>query len=235
MGALIQTKGTRFLANFFNSRFSVANMPTMRAFSGGSLVNDFAYGSSLLDISDKYVGQWAADHSDILYPTATVSTVNAAVAGSTTLTFTSALPGFAVNGMAIADQSTPKAIQKGTTITINSTTQVTLSLPLSQPVVAGDAIVFSDPNHPNLGKRWRHYLKNDLISDSHSAIQSAIFDALSDPSVTYISFQAIESDSQKVLSAIEYELTGGHIDKTKKFKQVVLLTPRTTAPDIDNQ
>ena len=40
MGALIQTKGTRFLANFFNSKFSVANMPIMRAFNGGSLVND---------------------------------------------------------------------------------------------------------------------------------------------------------------------------------------------------
>ena len=134
----------------------MANMPIMRAFNGGSLVNDFAYGNSLLDISDKYVGMWAADHSDVLYPTATVMTVNAAATGSSILTFASALPAFAVNGMAIADRDTPKAIQKGTTVTINSTTQVTLSLPLTKALAANEAIVFSDPNHPNLGKRWRH-------------------------------------------------------------------------------
>jgi hypothetical protein len=237
MGALIQTKGTQFLALFFSNRFNATNLPVMRTLAGGSLKNNFAFGKSLLDISDAFVGMWAADGSDVLYPTATVTTVTQSAAGSSTLTFTSALPAFVQNGMAIDDESAPKAIPRGTNMQLNSSTQVTLSAPLKLSVNAGDAIVFSDKNHPNLKRRWRHYLQNDLLAENHSAIQSAIYDALSDdPGCTYITFQSIESASQKVLTATEFDLKNGKLDTTTKHRQVVLLTSRTTAQDpVDTQ
>ena len=76
-----------------------------------------------------------------------------------------------------------------------------------------------------------------MVAESHSAIQSAIYEALIDTTYKRVLFQAIESDFQKVLRATELELgAGGKLDPNTKYKQIVLLTPRTTAPDpIDPQ
>jgi hypothetical protein len=206
-----------------------------------------AFATDLLwKISDKFLGQWA-DGSDVLYPTTTITTVNAAAVGSTTLAFGSALPASVVQGMAIDDDapgSTSTAIRNRTTV--NSIAANRLSLQITSPVpgglktalVAGCPIVFSDSNHPNLWKRWRHYLKVDMLPETHSAIAAAISEALWDTSFKYIDFQAVESDSQKALHATEFDLLpSGQLNFANgKKKQVVLLTARTTAPDpIDKQ
>jgi hypothetical protein len=242
MGALIQTKGTQLLAGFFNGRFSKANLPVMRGIGGGSLINDFGFRSSLLDISDAYLGQWT-DGSDVLYPTTTVTSGVTGAKTTTTLNFTNPLPNTpqVQVGMAIDDDwpITPpsKAIPNGTTVNAIDATRkiVTISKPLVKDITLGPPIVpivFSDTNHPNLWKRWRYYLKNDLFAQNHSAIQTAIYEALVDDGprgYQCVTFQAIEAPTQSVLCATEFGLTGGKIDPTLKFKQIVLLTARTTA------
>jgi hypothetical protein len=247
MGALIQTKGTQALARFFNTRFgnspataTQTNLDFMRSISG--LSDSFASGDPLWKISDAFLGKWSIDGSDVLYPTTTVITVTATASGSSTLTFTAALPTSVIVGMAIDDDSpgtTSNAIRNRTTVsTINTArTSLTISQPLTSALVAGVPIVFSNANHPNLWKRWRHYLRVDMLPATHSAIQSTIYEALLDNNFKYIEFQALESDAQKVLQATEYDLaTTGQLDFNQKKKQIVLLTARTTAPHpIDRQ
>ena len=130
MGALIQTKGTRLLAKFFNNdRFSGtgngSNIVAMRVIPG--LTASFGSGMSLFDISEAFEGQWA-DSSDVLYPSVTVKTVSASPAGgSATLNFSTALPAVVVAGMAVADETYPNAIKRNTTVSARvSNTQLTL-------------------------------------------------------------------------------------------------------------
>lgn len=84
MGGLIQTKGTQYLANFFNTLFSGANLATtLRGAGFASLVSDFSkpYAvSSLYFLSEKYRGKWT-DSSDVFYPACSI-TGFASVGGS---------------------------------------------------------------------------------------------------------------------------------------------------------
>lgn len=91
MGALIQTKGTQYLANFFNQRFTNpavgGNLYDLRNLGG--LESDFSkpFGvSSLFYLSEKYRGKWV-DGSDVLYPTCSVTGVTSVVGHPDELTF----------------------------------------------------------------------------------------------------------------------------------------------------
>lgn len=238
MGALIETKGTQRLARLFNERFNEANINIMRAIPGLTV----AFGSntdarSLLSISDQFRNSWT-DGSDALYPSATVTSVQAAAAVRT-LTFASRLPAFIQNGMSIHDETHPgqNFIPRHTTIsnlsnpaggpwTFDTSNQVTVN--------AGDTIVFSYPGHPNLIKRWRYYLTNDLSPANHTAIQSNVFTALNDPSYTKIHFSAVEDTAQRVLAQRAFDTTNNNddnIDPTHQHMHIVLFTQATTATD----
>lgn len=236
MGALIQTKGTQFLAGFFTARFSGANLVTLQA--NTDLIDSFGTGSSLFDITKAFQNLWT-DGSDILFPTTTLSTVLAAASGATQLTFSKSLPASVVVGLPIEEDlaGSPRVIPKGTTVkSIDSATQLTLTQATVAALPAATPIVFSDKDHPNLWKRWRHYLKQDMVPANHSAIQSAIYITLLDASYKGMTFQAIESSTQHVLHTTEFPVKAGKLDPANKYRQVVLLTARTTAPDkIDRQ
>jgi hypothetical protein len=244
MGMLILTKGTQFFATFLNGRFNSTNLPTLRTM--GSVVTDFQGSqlpsslgfTSLLTICENHWGGWA-DGGDVFYPTATVTTVQAAN-NTTTLTFSGALPTWVTTAnptAALWDQTTPAAIPTGTTIlTVNSSTNITLSNPVTH-VGANDTIVFSDPRHPNLIKRWKYYLRSELSSTSHAKIQNAIAQALLTTSYTSVNFQTIEDTAQKVVVSTEFGLRGnGNIDQNNKILNIVLLTPATqSSVPIDSQ
>jgi hypothetical protein len=238
MGALIETKGTQRLARLFNERFNATNLPILRGIAGLTT----AFGSnadsrSLLAISDQFRNKWT-DGSDALYPSATVTTVQAA-AGVTTLAFSSQLPAFVHNGMHIHDETHPAQnhIPKNTSIsnlansaggpwTVTTSNNVTVS--------QGDTIVFSYAAHPNLVKRWRHYLANDLEPGNHSQIQTAIYTALNDPSYIHIRFTTVEDVAQKVFTPRAFNTTNSNddaVDPTRQHMQIILLTKVTTAPD----
>jgi hypothetical protein len=236
MGALIQTKGTQFLSSFFTSRFSGANLTTLRGMT--DVVDTFGTnsgGTSLSDMTQAFQGMWT-DGSDILFPSTTLNTVNAAATGTNKLTFSKNLPASVQAGMSIEDVAS-SAIPRNTKVqSVDSATQLTLTQPLQAALPANTQIVFSDKDHPNLWKRWKHYLKRDLAAENHTAIQTAIYDALLDPSYKGMTFQAVESLTQQVLHSTEFQVAGGKLDPSTKYKQLVLLTARTTAPDkIDRQ
>jgi hypothetical protein len=238
MGSLIQTKGTQRLAKLFNQRFDVTNLPKMRNIGG--LTTAFgtnADSRSLLSISDQFINTWT-DGSDALYPSATVATVQAA-AGVNTLRFSSQLPAFVQNGMDIHDQSNPgqNYIPKNTTISNLANTAAgpwSFTTNNHVTVAAGDKIVFSPAAHPNLVKRWRYYLANDLEPGNHSIIQNSIFSALNDKSHTHIRFATVEDTAQRVLAERAFNTKGADddtVDTTKQHMQIILLTKLTTATD----
>ena len=140
MGALIQTKGTQWLARFFNQRFDAGSIATTRAVQnliGGtatSLKVAFAAAfdsTPLLTISDAFIAQYASANPtwynngrDALYPSTTL--IAQAVAGSQ-ITFNNppggwpnSIPiGVASPNITAADLEPGKglAIPKGATVT----------------------------------------------------------------------------------------------------------------------
>ncbi len=255
MGGLIQTKGTQVLLNLLNSRFgpntaAQGATPTgiiaMRAVAG--LLADFApptppipSGPSLLDISDDYVGEWP-DGSDLFFPTATVT--NGTANNSRTVNFSGPLPAFVQQANTAATyqavwggQSAASNIPPLTMVTnINTVSQLTLNNPIT--ITPPQPMIFSNPKHPNLIKRWKFYLKNELLPAHHLVARTAISQALANNQYQYILFQTIESNTQQVITSTEYASTpnGANLDLAKPFMNIILMTPRTNAPDpIDPQ
>jgi hypothetical protein len=236
MGSLIETKGTQRLARLFNSeRFDSTNIVTMRGIVG--LTTAFGSNSdqrSLLSISDQFRNKWTGG-ADALYPSATVTTVQAVIAANR-LTFTQRLPTFVQNGMSIHNETQP-GIPRHTTISnLQNTAGGPWTVDTNNPVTAsaGDTIVFSYAPHPNLIKRWRYYLQNELDPANHSLIQNAIFTALNDPSYTHIRFTVLEDATQRVISQRAYNTnnpTDDNIDPQHQHMHIILLTKATNAPD----
>jgi hypothetical protein len=238
MGMLIQTKGTLYLASFFNNRIALIKSGTTSTLIETTLAA--SYGSTpLYYISEALVGHWPVDGSDVFYPTTTVATVQALAAGGNSLSFTGALPASVVSGQAIWDQDRPGAIPAGATIGAPVFTAGVTAVPLltstNANIAAGNTIVFSNPSHPNLIKRWKYYLQYELSYQNHLAIQAAINQGVNDSSITQINFQSVESQTQSVSSSVEYQPTNTttfpSLNKTQKYLNIVLETPLTKAPD----
>jgi hypothetical protein len=242
MGGLIQTKGTQYLANFFNTLFSGANLATtLRGAGFASLVSDFSkpYAvSSLYFLSEKYRGKWT-DSSDVFYPACSI-TGFASVGGSLNQLTIANVPAFITNTInaglvtlvvycetrALNSTNTPIRV----TGMANATT-VQLATPVGTAVQNTEPLVFIDINQANLLRRWKYYLQYDLLDKNHSEIQAAIHQVLADPSFDHAIFQVIESTSQSVDRAIEFDATAsGFASLGVKYMQVVLQTARTTSP-----
>lgn len=250
MGALIQTKGTQYLASFFNQRFgnpaTGGTLPTLRGVSMGgvSLATDFSkpFGvSSLFYLSEKYRGQWG-DGSDVFYPACSITGVTSVAGNLSQLAFPGNIPTFitsAINAGAptllVYNESRPGIINAGITVqaAVNATT-IRLSGNINNtnsPVQATDWLVFIDSNQANLLKRWKYFLQYDLLNHNHSEIQAAIHQVLVDTTFIYATFQTIESASQTVSRAIEFDASAsGFASLGNKYMHAVLQTPRTTSP-----
>jgi hypothetical protein len=263
MGGLIQTKGTQRLANFLNKqRFdagSIGRTRTLENNIGGVRVRlRDAFASTLdntplLTISDAFIAQnagatWFANGRDALYPATTLVAV--ATPAANQITFNNPAAGWPnsipVGGAsptitaANLEQGKGALIQRGTTVTAvaaagGNQTTVTFSNPVGG-CAANDRISFSNINHKNLVRRWRHYIALDLTPANHSRIQSAVLSALFDTSVSYVTFQTIEDVTQTVLVNTEYNTTAGDpedssLDIATKYISVALITSRTSAPD----
>jgi hypothetical protein len=112
--------------------------------------------------------------------------------------------------------------------------QTTVSFDVAVTAQNGDCISFCPPKHQNLVKRWRYYLGTELHSPNQTLIQKAILTALTDPSVTLVKFQAIESTTQSALIETILGTTDDdddNLDPTKKSLFIALLTAQTNAPD----
>ena len=249
MGALIQTKGTQYLANFFNQRFTNpavgGNLYDLRNLGG--LESDFSkpFGvSSLFYLSEKYRGKWV-DGSDVLYPTCSVTGVTSVVGHPDELTFPAGAfpmgtPAFITNAinagsptLLVYSESRPTSINPGIVVQAPavSANTIQLSAAVNSPVVAADWLVFINSNHPNLLKRWKYFLQNDLQNHNHAAIQAAVHQVLADPDFDHATFQTIEFTSQSVSRAIEFDASASNFKSLGvKFMNVVLQTPRTTSP-----
>ncbi len=259
MGALIQTKGTQRLANFFNKqRFDANSIVRTRNLQNNiaginTLLRD-AFASALdktpiLTISDAFIAQnagptWFANGRDALYPATTL--VAQAVPAPNQITFNNPAPGWPnsiplnVASPTITAQNLERpTIQRGTTVTMvtpaGAQTTVTFSNNVNAAVAAGERVSFTNVNHQNLVRRWRYFLQFDLAPFNHSRIQSAVLAALFDPSVASMNFQTIEDIAQGVLVNTEYPTSGDPDDSSlvtaNKYIAVALVTPRTTAPD----
>jgi hypothetical protein len=248
MGGLIQTKGTQYLANFFNQRFSSTggSLTTLRGITIGgavppSLISDFAkpFGvSSLFYLSEKYRGQWT-DGSDVLYPACSISGVTSVAGNLNQLTFPGNVPAFIVNAintgaptLQVYNESRPGSINSGITVQASvSATTIRLSTAVNSAIQASDWLVFIDTNQANLLKRWKYYLQYDLLNKNHSEIQAAVHQVLADLSFDHAIFQAIESTSQNVDRAIEFDAAASNYASLGvKYMHVVLQTARTTSP-----
>jgi len=105
----------------------------------------------------------------------------------------------------------------------------------------------TDPNgkHPNLLRRWRYFLKNELLTnapDNHEALRAALCEGLfgtnfhGDP-YTAIKFDCVEGGSQMVLASDEYLLNKNDnaddndavLDRSNPYLKIVLVTPPTQA------
>ena len=258
MGALIQTKGTQRLAKLFNDRFDAGSMPSTRGVAGtfsGSPINlrdSFRNVSlDLLAISDLFIAQnavaasWTPDGNDFLYPSATLRATNAT--GSTnTLSF--ALPsGFAnipagsyvTVGSAVSSLDARKTIPKGTvagapTAPVGGVFNVPLldknGAPVNVSITNQERICFNKGKHEQLVRRWRWYLRNDLLPENHAAMRRAISNALDDPAFRRITFQTIE-DKQRVVAIAETQLDGNLEFDDVYHMRIILMTQQTTAPD----
>ena len=169
-----------------------------------------------------------------------------AVAGND-ITFTDPLlgwPNLIANGIGAADLTHAGGVQKDSIVTNVARghpnagqTTVTFSSPVTAQ--ANDLISFCPVKHQNLIKRWRYYLRNELDASNHTNIQKAILTALTDTSVTSVTFQAFEDTAQRVLVETILATTDAdddNLDPTHKSLSIALLTVRTNAPDpIDTQ
>ncbi len=262
MGGLIQTKGTQRLANFLNKqRFDAGSIGRTRTLENNivgvrvRLRDAFALAldnTPLLTISDAFIAQnagstWYANGRDALYPATTL--IAQATPNPNQITFSNPAPGWPNSiplGVASPtitaanlEHGKGPAIQRGITVAAvtaiaGNQTTVTFSNSVAG-CVAGDRISFSNVNHKNLVRRWRHYLAFDLTPANHSRIQSAVLSALFDTSVSYVTFQTIEDVAQTVLVNTEYPTTGdpddSNLDTANKYISVALITSRTSAPD----
>jgi hypothetical protein len=260
MGGLINTKGTQRLANLFNSRFSNLNAAGKWTSTGavpktfGGTLND-AFDKNafdLLKISDSFIAQnaaaaanlWPADGNDILYPSATMTTT--ATSNTATLSFNlpagiNALPAGSMirNGASVISLDKRGSIQKDTTVAtapvVAAGPPATLTVTLSQAAnnaSNGERICFITGTHQRLVRRWRWYLSHDLKPENDSAIKNAISSALDDPDFQSITFQTIE-DTQSVVTSIEQQLDANNLVFINQFiLHVILLTQKTTAPDL---
>jgi hypothetical protein len=259
MGALIQTKGTQRLANFFNrQRFDANSIIRTRNLQNNiagaiTLLRD-AFASALdktplLTVSDAFIAQnagptWFANGRDALYPATTL--VAQAIPAANQVTFNNPVPGWPnsiplnVASPTITAQNLERpSIQRGTTVTMvtpaGNQTTVTFSNNVNAAVAAGERVSFTNVNHQNLVRRWRYFLQVDLAPSNHSRIQTAVLAALFDPSVASMSFQAIEDIAQEVLVNTEYPTTGDAEDSNlvtaNKYISLALITPRTSAQD----
>lgn len=252
MGALIQTKGTQRLAHLFNNRFdagSIGRTRDVQNSSGTPLKTAFATLSNLLTISDTFIAQyataahWVPNGRDVLYPSATLIAV--AVAGNK-ITFddpAAGWPSLIANGISAADLKHSGGVPQRAIVTnvdhanpSAGKTTVTFSLAVTAQV--NDPISFCPVKHQNLVRRWRHYLGNELDASNHARIQNAVLTALTDNSVTSVTFQAIENTTQSALVETILATTNAddeNLDPTHKSLFIALLTARTNAPDpVDN-
>jgi len=240
MGSLIQTKGTQYLANFFTQRFGATggSLATLRGL--GTLTTDFSksFGvSSLFYLSEKYRGQWT-DGSDVFYPACSITGVTSVAGNLNELTFPGNVPAFITNAinagtptLLVYSESRAASISAGIFVqaSVNATT-IRLSNAVTSAVLATDWLVFIDNNHANLLKRWKYFLQYDLHSQNHSEIQAAIHQVLVDGTFDHATFQTIESTSQTVGRAIEFDASASnYVNLGAKYMQVVLQTPRTTS------
>jgi len=250
LGGLIQTKGTQRLARLFNNRFDNGSIGQTRAVQNSSntlLKVAFATLPNLLAISDNFIAQyssaahWVPNGRDVLYPAATLVAV--AVAGRD-ITFKDppgGWPTLIANGISAGDLNHSAGIPKGATVTNvvphAGQTTVTFSVPVTAQV--SDRISFCPVKHQNLVKRWRYYLGIELDPSNHTLIQKAVLTALTDLSVTSVTFQALESTTQSALIETILATTDAdddNLDPTHKSLFIALLTARTNAPDpIDDQ
>jgi hypothetical protein len=249
MGGLIQTKGTRRLANLFNSRFSVLTVTRGWRDGGGNTITAiFKSNNELLDISDAFIAQnanasaaanWPTDMNDLLYPSATLRIKT--IVSNTQLTFQ--LPGGKPD--AIVDTSAvcciepgkkAKAIKKNTKVSgapglSGNVLTVTLSKSATIADLAiGDRISFALGKHERLVRRWRWYLDKDLKPESNDAIRQAICAALDDDDFKRISFQTVE-DTQKVIVTPQSILDTNDEFSDDMEMQILLMTQSTTSPD----
>jgi len=247
MGGLIQTKGTQRLARLFNNRFDINSIGQTRAVknSSGTLLQvAFATLPNLLTISDTFIAQnagtpWIPNVRDALYPAATLVAVTVAARDITFNDPAAGWPTLIANNISAADLDHTGGIPKGATVTnvargnpSAGQTKVTFNAPVTARV--GDRISFCPVRHQNLVRRWRYYLGNELVASNHSGIQSAVLTALTDSSVTSVSFQAIESSTQAVFVETILATTDAeddHLDPTHKRLFIALMTARTNAPD----
>src|SRR5215204_4048759 len=80
--------------------------------------------------------------------------------------------------------------------------------------------------HNHLEKRWLYFLGNHLNvlqPANHIKIRRAIYKVLDDNTYDHIEFDCIETLTQDVLWADEYDNSGAHPDK---YLRLVLATPR---------
>jgi hypothetical protein len=260
MGALIQTKGTQRLAKFFNQRFDGSQTglsfirSTTRA-GGTKLTDDFdntTGKNSLLKLSDLYIAQnattagttWPQDGNDLLYPfSATMVPTNPGNAVSPLIIAVggSKLPDAIKVGSTVSNLTVRSNIPSGTTVgtvvagaaanTFNVTLFDTAGNPLPVNVGAKDKINFATGKHERLVRRWRWYLKNDLLDQNDNAIRSAISAALDDPSISMIIFQSAE-DTQSVLVTTQQKLNNATDELGDEIDMyILLLTQSTTAPE----
>jgi hypothetical protein len=253
MGALIQTKGTQRLVNLFNNMFDAASLVNMRtaANSNGSLVlNEFADGSQdLLTICDAFIAQyataagtWPSDKaaSDLLYPSATM-VLSAAVNNAMALTFNAAptlnaVSAYIAQGASVSSLDSRRGIPRNTTVTaINGPNaaggQFTVTVSNNVTLAQNERITFTSQKHPQIVRRWRWYLKYDLLTQNHAEIRRAISTALSDTTFTSIKFQTIE-DTQRVVTTVNQQLTNNYeFDDKSYHMHILLMTQKTTSTD----
>ena len=213
--------------------------------------------NSLWEISDAFIAQnatttatWPDGGNDVLYPSATMKVdalvfipgtgpVPVPVLVPNKLQFKLPLgvvdiPTYIDEKAKVSCLNKRKKIPRGTTVTAKSIVDAdgTFTITFSGPVSAqkGDLVSFAKGKHEQLVRRWRWYLKSDLLAENSSAIRQAISSALDDDDFKKITFQAIE-DTQKVHTRIE-TLLGNDLEFGDDYiLHLVLMTQQTTAPD----
>jgi hypothetical protein len=248
MGALIQTKGTQRLANWFNKR-CFSDLSKTRKWKN-TKTNAFvpeAFGTAgkkLLDICDDFIaqnasatsGEWPSGMNDMFYPSATLAVVSGS---GTTLTFN--LPGTKpdaiVDGESFVSCIKTNRVKKQTKVQTAALSAgvltVTLTKPLKSNPNAGELFSFSfkKGKHERLVRRWRWYLEHDLEPKNDDAIRQAISAALGDEEYyVSISCQTVE-DVQKVVAIPQPKLDGDEEPTDELEMTIVLMTQSTSSPD----
>jgi hypothetical protein len=201
------------------------------AATAGLLVN--AVSSSTVTMSNNANKPIAAGDKIVFlsYPFAAAQSA-ATGNGSNTLNLASVPPGVTA-GMGVVDYTLSGAIPLGTVVTNVAATSVNLSNPTAQAIPAGHSIGFLAvaATHANLQRRWKYYLKNELKSSGDRQIRDAILEAILNPDITSVTFDAIEGTDQFVHAAIESGMTDqvGFQSLGDRYMKIVLETPPTKA------